>query len=71
MCYFLWLSNISLCIFIHSSVDGYLSCLHDLDFVNSAAMKNGTHVSVSILVSSGCILGVGLLGHMEVLFLAF
>ena len=36
--------------FIHSSVNGYLDCFHA--FVNSAAMNNGIHVSLSILVSS-------------------
>ena len=39
--------------FIHSSVDGHLGCLHVLATVNSAAMNNGIHVSLSILVSSG------------------
>ena len=40
-------------VFIHSSVDGYLGCVHVLGIVNSAAMNNGIHVSFSILVSSG------------------
>ena len=38
--------------FIHSSVDGHLGCVHGLAIVNSAAVNNGIHVSLSILVSS-------------------
>ena len=38
--------------FIHSSVDEHLGCFHVLAIVNSAAMKNGIHVSFSILVFS-------------------
>ena len=41
--------------FIHSSVDGHIGCFHVLAIVNSAAVKNGIHVSFSILVSSVCI----------------
>ena len=40
-------------VFIHSSVDGYLGCVHVLGIGNSAAMNNGIHLSSSILVSSG------------------
>ena len=39
--------------FIHSSVDGCLGCFHVLAIVNSVAVKNGIHVSLSVLVSSG------------------
>ena len=37
---------------IHSSADGHLGCFHVLAVINSAAMKIGVHVSLSILVSS-------------------
>ena len=57
--------------FIHSSVNGHLGCFHVLAIVNRAAMNNGIHVSFSILISSAYIPGVGLLGHMVVLFLVF
>ena len=39
--------------FIHSSVDGHLGRFHALAIANSAAMNDGIHVSLSILVSSG------------------
>ena len=39
--------------FIHSSVDGRLGFFCVLTIANSAAMNNGLHVSLSILVSSG------------------
>ena len=39
--------------FIHSSVDRYISHFHFIAIVNSAAMSNRIHVSLSILVSSG------------------
>ena len=48
--------------FIHSFVDGHLGCFHVLAIVNSAAMNNGIHVSISVLVSSGYMLRSGISG---------
>ena len=61
---------------IHSSADGHLGFFHVLAVINSDAMNNGVHVSLSVLVSSVCmptsrIAGSGLLGHMAVLFAIF
>ena len=56
---------------IHSSADGHLGCFHVLAIVNNAAMNIGVHVALSILVSSGCMPAVGLLGHMAILVPAF
>ena len=55
--FFLWLSNIPLCIynhifFIHSSVDGHLDCFQVLANVNAAAVNIGVHVSFWIRVFS-------------------
>ena len=36
----------------HSSVDGHLGCFHVIATINGAAMNNGIHVSLLILVSS-------------------
>ena len=49
--------------FIHSFVDGHLGCFHVIAIVHSVAMNIGVHVSFSILVSSGYIPRMGLLGH--------
>ena len=49
-------------LFIHSYVDGHLGCFHVLAIVNSAAMNNGIHVSLSILVSSGYMPRSGIAG---------
>ena len=48
--------------FIHSSTDGHPGGLHVLAIVNSAAMTNGIHVSLSILVSSGYLPRSGIAG---------
>ena len=48
--------------FMHSSFDGHLGCFHVLAIVNSAAMNNGTHVSLSILFSSGYMPRSGIAG---------
>ena len=49
-------------IFIHSSVDGHLGCFHVLAIINSAAVNNGVHVSLSVFVSSGYMLRSGITG---------
>ena len=48
--------------FIHSSVSGHLGCFYVLAIVNSAAVNNGIHVSLSILVSSGYMPKTGIAG---------
>ena len=47
---------------IHLSVDGHLGCVHVLAIVNSVAVNNGIHVSLSILVSSGYMPRSGIAG---------
>ena len=46
----------------HSFFDGHLGWFHVLVIVNSAAMNNGIHVSLSILVSSGYMPSYGIAG---------
>ena len=47
---------------IHSSADGHLGCFRVLAIINSAAMKTGVHMSLSILVSSVCMPSSGIAG---------
>ena len=48
--------------FIHSSVDWHLDCFYVLVIVNCAAMNNGIHVSLSVMVSSGYMHRSGIVG---------
>ena len=48
--------------FMHSSVDGHLSCSHVLAIVNSVEVNIGKQVSFSILVSSGHMPSSGIAG---------
>ena len=57
--------------FIYSYVNGHLGCVHVLAVINSVVMNNGIYVSFSTLVSADTCLGVVLLDHKVVLFLAF
>ena len=50
--------SIHLCPFI----DEHLGCFHVLVIINSAAMNTGTHVSLSILVSSEYMPRIGIAG---------
>ena len=57
--------------FIQSSVDGHFSCFHGLAIVNSAAMNIGVRVYFQVMLFSGYMPRVGLLGQLVVLYLVF
>ena len=48
--------------FVHSSVDGHLGFFHVLAILNTAAINNEIHMSLSILVSSGYMPRSGIAG---------
>ena len=47
---------------IHGQSDGHLGCFHVLAVINSAVMNIGVHMSLSLLVSSVCMLSSGIDG---------
>ena len=58
-------------VFIHSSVDGQLGCIYVLTIVSSAVVNLRGMSVFELWFSLGICLAVGLMCHMEVLFLIF
>ena len=54
---------------IHSSVDGHLGCFHVLTIVYNAAVNTEVHVSLSVLVSLGCVHSSGIAGSLPYAFI--
>ena len=57
--------------FICSFIDGHLGCFHVLAIVDNAAVSNGIHVSLSILVSSGYMSRSGIAGSYGSFIIGF
>ena len=57
--------------FIHSSVDGHLSCFRAFAIVNSTAVSIGVHLSFWIIVLSGYIPRSGIAGWIDYLLIRF
>ena len=53
-------------LFVHSSVDGHLSCFHILTIENRAATNIGEHVSFSIMVFSGYMPSSGIIREIQI-----
>ena len=51
--------------YIHSSIDGHLSCFHVLAIVNSSIMKTVVPVSFQIMVFSRYMLNRGIVGQYD------
>ena len=68
--FLLWLSNIPLYhIFVHSSENGHLGCLHALAIINSAAMNIGYMYRFKLQFSLNICPKVGLLDIITLVFI--
>ena len=61
VCIFIYIFHV---FFIHSPVNGYLHCFHNLAIINSAAMNFGVHVpfQIRVLDFSRCMPMSGIVG---------
>ena len=60
--FFLWLSSISVCVCVLSSVDGHLSCFHILATLNNTSVNIGVHICfwISVFIFFGYMLRGGI-----------